>query len=202
MTPPPNYSLWLSPVTSDPAHAAIQGIISSNSARLDTPAFGPHLTLLGSFPLEPDTMLALTNQLASELRAGGHNGIYIHPADVATGSKFYQSVMFQVDGAAQSGVNGAAKLVDVHAAACRVFGRLVPSEDGTSQVPCFFYPHVSLIYSDSTQAERSAYRQSILDDIAAAGRSVSDHSYIAHSIKIVRTDLHPSQWTTLGDIAI
>ena len=133
----PRFSLWL--LLPREAQARFQSLIAGLSARLGTPCFEPHITLLGGLVGSDEALRRQTCALAAA----------IEPFEIrlreATGLDEYHRCLFVE-------VALSAALREAHAAARQVFNQ--PREAD-------FYPHLSLVYGNLEEKEK----ENILDDI-------------------------------------
>ena len=132
------YALWLSP--DGEAFERWQALIAELSARLGTPAFDPHVTLVGGLHGEFEALQQATRQLALE----------IEPMVLPLGASRYLDEYYRclfVD------VDACPALARAQAAAARRFG---PG-------PSPYYPHLSLVYGELPAARK----QQLIAEIGA-----------------------------------
>lgn len=125
-----SYSLWLRP-TGEIAFS-LQQRIQKLSKKYDTPAFEPHVTLLGGLKDSHQQLINLTDTLASSLRP-----FEILLTRAGTGSSFFQSVFVHIKKTNQLSAarERAEKLFDLH-----------PEES--------YMPHLSLLYGDLSTEQK------------------------------------------------
>ncbi|SMO81818.1 2'-5' RNA ligase family protein [Fodinibius sediminis] len=123
------YSLWLQP--SGDVAFRLQERINKMSEKYETPAFAPHITLLGGLELSETELISLTDTLAASL----------HPFEVTLTKagyhdQFYQSLFIHVRN--NKSLNAARDR------ACQLFDL----EDNG------YMPHLSLLYGNLSQNEK------------------------------------------------
>ncbi len=64
MAAPMSYSVWLKPAPDSPFGRQLAGLVASHAAALGTPAFAPHVTLLGGFTAASDVRCLLRRRHA------------------------------------------------------------------------------------------------------------------------------------------
>lgn len=155
-------SLWL--LLPQEVHARFQALITRLSVRLGTPAFGPHITLLGGLTGTEEDLCRRTRVLAGALRS-----FEVRLLEAAWLDEYYRCLFVEV---APSRALSAA-----HEAAGRHFDQ---------QPDARFYPHLSLVYGKLGQKEK----MQILDDI---GKTFDESVRIEH-IALYDTSGPPSEW--------
>lgn len=156
------YSLWLQP-SGDIAYR-LQERINKMSKKYKTPAFAPHVTLLGGLSVSETELIPLTNTLASSLypfeliltKVGYHN-------------QFYQSLFVHV--------KKSKSLNEARNRACRLFD--LHDADG-------YLPHLSLLYGDLPQKKKERI-------INIMGREFYIR-FSVNSIVLMQTEGTPEQW--------
>lgn len=156
------YSLWLEP-NGDIAYR-LQERINRISQKYGTPAFAPHVTLLGGLKASEIELISLTNTLVSSL----------YPFEVTLTKagytdQFYQALFLKVK---KNRI-----LNEVQERARQLFDR--SDTDG-------YYPHLSLLYGDISQNEK----ERILNII---GREFYIQ-FPVKSIALIQTEGTPEQW--------
>ena len=157
-----SYSVWLKPP--QPLHAAVARLIDTHAAQLGTPAFVPHVTLLGGIACDTEvrgsctavslhvhltlprqaTALRLTQQLAAQLKPLARPTC--RAARAEAGSIYYQCVYIrQHDDLA---------LTAWHETARAVFE--TPAAAGS----CFM-PHMSVVYGNLTAEEKERHVEAV-----------------------------------------
>lgn len=155
-------SLWL--LLPREAHARFQALIARLSARLGTPTFEPHITLLGGIGGTEEDLRQRTAALARELAPFEARLLE------ATGlDEYYRCLFVEV---ALSRALAAAR-----EAAGRRFDRLLGAG---------FYPHLSLVYGDLEEGEK----EKILDEI---GRYF-DETVRIEELALYETSVPPPAW--------
>lgn len=162
MTAAPRYALWL-PLP-DAARARYGELIRRLSERCATPAFGPHVTLLGGLGGEERVLTQQTQRLAETLAP-----FDIRLLEAAYRDEYHRALFVEV---ALSQPLHAAR-----AAARQAFERRL--DEG-------FYPHLSLLYGDVSGREKEA----ILD---GTGRYFDEWVRI-DCIALWRVDGAPAAW--------
>jgi 2'-5' RNA ligase len=158
----PRFSLWL--LLPREAHARFQAIIARLSAQLGTPAFEPHITLLGGLSGAEEDLRQRTRVLACAIKP-----FEARLLKVAWLDDYYRCLFVEV-------VPSRA-LHAAHEAAGRQFDRHL----GTR-----FYPHLSLVYGELEKKEK----EKILDNI---GRSF-DESACIDNLALYDISGPPSVW--------
>ncbi len=116
------FHLWLAPAS--PAYDRLAGVIADLSARYRGPKFDPHLTLLGRLEGEQESLVGLTQQLASALQ----------PFDVRLEAPSYEPLYFRC---LYLPAEPSPPLLQAHQRAKQIFA---------PQSTEAFRPHVSLLY--------------------------------------------------------
>ncbi|MCW9706854.1 2'-5' RNA ligase family protein [Fodinibius salsisoli] len=156
------YSLWLQP-NGDIAYQ-LQERIKKLSKKYKTPAFAPHVTLLGSLSASETELISLTNTLASSL----------HPTELFLTKAGYQNQFYQ---SLFVHVKKDTSLKEMRGMACRLF-------DKPDTEP--YKPHLSLLYGDLSQKEK----ERILN---ITGREFHIR-FSVNSIVLMQTEGQPEQW--------
>lgn len=160
-------SLWLMPEAEPREHLA--ALIARLAARLSTPAFAPHVTLLAAIDGAPrEDVLATARTLAASLRP------FAVRLDGVEGRDEYFRCLF-----VRAVVD--APLHAAHAAAARAFRR---------QPDPAFLPHLSLVYGELTTGDKR------LLTLELAGSLVT--SFEADRLHVWRTQGAVSDWRELG----
>lgn len=133
----PHFSLWLALPAA--ARERFQALIARLAARLDTPVFPPHVTLLGGLSGEEPDLCRRAARLARELQP-----FDVRLLGLAWRDEYYRCLFVEVA--------PSRALRDAFDAAQGVFGRREPGA---------FYPHLSLVYGDLGEPEK----QTVADDI-------------------------------------
>ncbi len=158
----PRFSLWL-PLPRE-AHERFQALIARLSARLGTPAFEPHITLLGGLTGAEEDLRQRTRALACAIKS-----FEVRLLEVAWLDDYYRCLFVEV--AASRTLHAARE------AAGRQFDRHLDTG---------FYPHLSLVYGELEEKEK----EQILDDI---GRSF-DESVRIENLALYDTSGPPPVW--------
>lgn len=156
------FSLWL--FLPQEAHERFQALIARLSARLGTPTFEPHITLIGSLTGAEEDLRRRTHALATAIKA-----FEVRLLKATWRDEYYRCLFVEV---ARSRA-----LQVAHEAAGQQFDRR-PDAD--------FYPHLSLVYGDLEQKNK----EEILDDI---GRSF-DESIRVEYLVLYETSGPPPAW--------
>jgi len=135
----PRFSLWL--LLPREAHARFQAIIARLSAQLGTPAFEPHITLLGGLSGAEEDLRQRTRVLACAIKP-----FEARLLKVAWLDDYYRCLFVEVA--------PSRALHDAHEAARQVFNQR--SNAG-------FYPHLSLVYGNLEEKEKTT----ILNEIGS-----------------------------------
>jgi 2'-5' RNA ligase len=160
-------SLWLMPEAEPRDRLA--ALIARLAARLSTPAFAPHVTLLAAIAgAPPKDVLATARTLAADLRP-----FAVHFEGVEGRDEYFRCLF------ARAVVD--APLHAAHAAAARAFRR---------QPDPAFFPHLSLVYGALPAQDK---RQLTLE---LAGSLVM--SFAADRLHVWRTQGAVSDWRELG----
>lgn len=129
------YALWLSPAGT--ARERLQALIALLAARLGTPAFAPHVTLLAGLTPAHD-MPRATRALATQLEP-----LSLRLGRVKYLDEYYRSLFVEVE----------ATRALLHARACAV--------ERFASAPSAYYPHLSLVYGELA-AQR---KQDLIDEL-------------------------------------
>jgi 2'-5' RNA ligase len=155
-------SLWLAP--EGEAGRRLGALIDRLAARLGTPAFPPHVTLLPGVELPDDEALEASRALARSLPP-----LSVRLEDVEGSREFFRCLV--VRAAAD------APLLAAHAAAARAFAR--PADPD-------FFPHLSLVYGS---LEGSVQRA-----LAAEVRPLVPAAFAAATLRVWRTAGRVARW--------
>jgi Cyclic phosphodiesterase-like protein len=136
-------SLWLMP--DDASAQRLSALVSSLAARLGTPVFPPHVTLLHGLARDEQTIVGLAAGLAEHLA-----GQAVSLGPVEAQSEFFRSLYLRVE--------PAASLRSAHARAAQAFGVPPDSE---------YLPHLSLVYGRLDTAEKDRIAASVVSDVPA-----------------------------------
>jgi 2'-5' RNA ligase len=125
------HSLWLMP---EPAERArLEALIARLAARLGTPPFPPHVTLLGLLPGAPDALLEATRALGRQTPP-----LTLHLTRSGGQDAFFRCFYVEVE--------AAAALEAFHAHAVARFG---------ARTPAPFFPHLSLVYGALSSEQKA-----------------------------------------------
>ena len=136
------FSLWLTPEGS--AYERFGEIIARLSGRYGTPAFQPHVTLLGELPGPEDHVLERCGDLARHLRP-----LALRPAAVDHGDTYFHCVFVEIE-----------PTPELRAARERALELL-----GGHDVA--FHPHLSLLYGDFSAREKEAVVADVARDMGS-----------------------------------
>ncbi len=155
-------SLWLMP---DGASAErLSALVSSLAARLGTPAFPPHVTLIHGLVRDEEAIVDLTGGLVEHLA-----GQSVSFGPVEAQPEFFRCLYLRVE--------PATSLRDAHALAAKTFG-VPPDAD--------YLPHLSLVYGSLDAAEK--------DRIAAAAVAEVPPTITLTAIEVWRTEGPVGEW--------
>lgn len=174
-----SYSWWLQPPVGGALHAFATSQIELHAAQLRTVRFAPHVTLLGGVAFPSDAAaVAATTELARRL-AGLKPRCRVSHAEA--GRIFYQCVYLRC------GDDEA--LSKAHALAQDVCGLSAATQPT-------YMPHLSLIYGNVDEAERSAR----VETVASALRELTDSSFLPSSVYLWRTPAGKTEdWALLSE---
>jgi len=141
------FSLWL--LLPREAHERFQALIAELSARLGTPRFEPHITLLGGLTGSEEALRRQTRALAAAIEP-----FEVRLLEAAGLNEYYRCLFVEL------ALSGA--LQDTHEAARQVFDQ---------RLDAGFYPHLSLVYGNLEEKKK----ENILDDI---GRHFDENLHI------------------------
>lgn len=157
------WSLWIEPGAGDAELAAqLTAAIASLAGEYGTPAFRPHVTLLGAFEATAEAACALVHEVASQLQP-----FEVGWGSVRTGVSYYQAVFL----------------------ACERSAELLAAHERASVLhagpgPCDFMPHLSLMYTDADAGART--------EVAAALQrrwpELGSGAFVAHGVRLMETD--------------
>lgn len=156
------YSLWLCPVGE--IAFSLKQHIQKLSEKHNTPAFDPHVTLLGGLQASRQELVDLTETLASSIRP-----FEILLTRAGTGTSFYQSLFVRV--------KETKPLLDARKKAEKLFEHH-PEEN--------YMPHLSLMYGDIVREQK----ERILN---AMGREFHIR-FSVQSLFLVETTGQPREW--------
>lgn len=160
-------SLWLMPEGEPRDRLAEE--IARLSARLSTPAFAPHVTLLAAIEdASPEDVLATARTLARSLRP-----FAVHLHGVAGRDEYFRCLF------ARAALD--APLRAAHAAAARAFGR---------QPDSAFLPHLSLVYGELPPKDRQRLSAELASSLVP--------SFEAGRLHVWRTQGAVGDWRELG----
>jgi len=164
------FSLWLIPDYSTKQHAALRSIIDRVSRVFNTPAFDPHVTLLGGIEQTREVVLRRAKQFADKQRP-----FEIFLGDI--GSKANPMQIFF------SEVKKTEELADARVACSDIM-------IGTRNYQHF--PHLSLAYGDLTNEQVEVLK----DEIARSSFKPEQSSFVAWGVSVWNTfTLNPRDWT-------
>jgi 2'-5' RNA ligase len=132
------YSVWLVPDRDSTAYRQLAETIEDYAEAYDTPAFDPHVTILGSISDEQDRIARQIEDLVT-----GYDPLELPLTNVHCSTTTHQCVFQFVD--------PNEPLFELHRDAVRSF----------DAAPGMYVPHVSLLYSDVGMAERVRLVQEI-----------------------------------------
>lgn len=164
------YSLWL--LLPREAQERVQALIARLSARLGTPAFEPHITLLGSLTGTEEDLRRRTRALAGTIES-----FEVRLLEAAWLDEYYRCLFVEVA--------PSRALQDAHEAAKRQFDRRLDAD---------FYPHLSLVYGELEEKEK----EQILDDI---GRYF-DESIRIEELALYDTSGPPPVWRCIERVGL
>lgn len=162
--------LWLLPPAS--VHDRFAALIGALSQRLRTPAFQPHITLLGSLEFPQNEVVSRTAALAAELPA-----VPIHLTDIGWSDAYFRCLYIRAE--------RTPPLLTVHRIASRHFERLPDTQ---------FMPHLSLIYGNLS----AEVKQRIANEI---GLSI-DAVFHIDRIGICLANESPADWRVIQTFAL
>ena len=180
-----SYSVWLRPPPGSSLGKLTASLIDDHAARLSTPRFVPHVTLLGGVACEShEAALKATRALASSLRALRCQPV-CRGAHVEAGSLFYQCVYWRMELEEQ--------LVQAHAEARVAFA--APAEGAV------FMPHLSLVYGELSEEVKAAEVESASAELAELDEE--ERSFAPHSLALWWTPAGESDsWVQIEDVMI
>ena len=173
------YSLWMTP-TEETVHTTLSSAISTTSQLANTPAFPPHMTLLGGLTppaMDEEELKATTASLAASLSPYTATTTHVDTLP----DSVYRCVFLRVDPTDD--------VVAAWAAAKSAFAITDGDYDGKYDS---YMPHVSLVYSDmdpDARAQTAATIASSLDNI----------SFTCSSIQLWDTSGYYTNWRLLGE---
>ena len=166
----PNYSLWLMPPLH--IHRRLKQIILRLSRGLCSPAFEPHVTLLGRLNGTETELVSNTRLLASRL-----NPIVIQFEQVDYLKEYFRCLFIRVAWSSE--------LLDAYRTAVEVFGTDPQSE---------FMPHLSLVYADLKEEAK-------IKVIRDTGTSFQD-CFQVQNIHLYSTSGSPENWYRVCQFAL
>ena len=164
-----SYSVWMKASPTSSLHRLASALIEEHAAKLQTPRFVPHVTLLGGFSADDDaSALQATQALAATLRSE-HLRPVCRLKQVQQGSLFYQCVYVRME--------DSDLLSRAHAHARLAFNSPAPSSS--------FMPHLSIIYGELDTQTKAACAARVAS--AFAGLPLSEADFIADELALWRT---------------
>jgi 2'-5' RNA ligase len=165
-------SLWLCPAGA--VQARLDGLIQSLAARLGTPAFPPHVTLVGGSSVPEATARDACADLAGQI-----SPLRIRSAGLSESERFFRAVVIELDGSPEL---ESARQAAVSALAA---------------VPSPLRPHLSLVYGRLARQDRRAVVQSLaaLRDLVGLEVEVVD-------LELVLTEGPPAAWQGLARVPL
>ena len=210
MSVPMSYSVWLKPAPDSALGRSLAKMVARHAAELGTPAFAPHVTLLGGFTAEDDVRatpcvaqlhtlraeacvhrpqdaaLRATRALADRVRA-------LSPLprcrakSVQAGRLYYQCVYVLCED-------------DQALTAAHQLARDVFSSAGSAGPT--FMPHASVVYGDLDEAEKAARAASVADELAPLLAS-GEASFTPTALALWRTRAgHTTEWTEVAEVPL
>lgn len=164
------YALWLCPAAADEEH--LTELVAATASREGTPAFRPHLTLLGAMPGPEGERASQAAALAQRLQPFGLRG-----TAVTAQADYYRGVVLEVALTRE--------LAAARSLAAAIFQyRLEPS----------YRPHISLVYGNLPVLRKA--------EVAAELAHLADADYRAGCLEVVALDGAPSDWRTVVRLAL
>ncbi|MGE5241783.1 MAG: 2'-5' RNA ligase family protein [Bacteroidota bacterium] len=157
------HTLWL--LLPREAHERYQALIAKLSARCNTLAFEPHVTLLNGLAGDRDDLRRRTRALAEALAP-----FEARLLEVAWRDEYYRCLFVEV-------VRSRA-LLDAHALAGKIFDKRVETD---------FYPHLSLVYGDLDENQKG----NIANDV---GRHIDERLTIGELALYDTGGATPAAW--------
>jgi 2'-5' RNA ligase len=136
----PRFSLWL--LLPREAHERFQSLIAKLSARLGTPLFEPHITLLGGLTGSEEALRRQTRALA-----GATAPFEVRLLEVGCLDEYYRCLFVKI------ALSRA--LQEVHAVARHFFDQSLDAD---------FFPHLSLVYGNLEEKEKENIQNDIGGD--------------------------------------
>lgn len=159
-------SLWLIPEAE--ARKRLAATIADLARRLGTPAFDPHVTLIGSLGQPADSIVAVAERLAANTAP-----LPLRAARVGHRSEYFRCVFLEI--AADAALN------DLQLQARLAFSRLSDPA---------FLAHLSLAYGDVPEAVKQA--------LAGVLEIHRGDNWLVDELQVVRTEGEVGDWRLLG----
>ncbi len=162
------YSLWLMPtgLTFD----RLQVLITQLSEEYETPAFAPHVTLIGELNINKDTAILKTTELAAKLEP-----LHLTMRTAECYDEYFRCVFLKAE--------MTPALLQANAAARAIFG--IHDQET-------FLPHLSLVYGDLDRRTK----QKIVGELG----SRANVAFIAEGIHLYYTGEKPENWHCISKI--
>ncbi len=164
------FSLWLMP--DGESLGRLTTVVGRLAARLGTPAFAPHVTLLAGLAGEEADLVARAEALATRLARLG-----VELAEVEGRDEYFRCLYVRAE--------PAASLRARHGRAAAAFG-VPPDRD--------FLPHLSLVYGRLSADEKQRIAESIESDLPV--------SFEATTLEVWRTEGAVAEWVRRGRFAL
>ncbi|KAJ3228681.1 hypothetical protein HDU81_005991 [Chytriomyces hyalinus] len=126
----PGLSLWLTPHQSTSMDSTLRAIIARYSSELNTPTFGPHVTLLGSILATPEETVARLTEAVKDVEV-----FEVALLDIVTKDQYFQCIMAKAE--------ETRALMSLNAMLRSLFP--APNSVFANEK---FWPHLSLVYGD------------------------------------------------------
>lgn len=162
--------LWLLPPTS--IHDRFAALIDALSRRLRTPAFQPHVTLLGSLEFPQAEVVSRAAALATQLAA-----VPVHLTDIGWSNEYFRCLYIRAE--------RTPALLAAHRIASRHFERSANAQ---------FMPHLSLVYGNLFAAEK----QRLADELGVR----IDAAFDIDRIGICLANGSPTRWRVIRTFAL
>jgi 2'-5' RNA ligase len=159
-------SLWLVPEPE--ARRRLAGTISELAGRLGSPAFEPHVTLLGHLAQPEPDVVAAAVRLASATTP-----LQLRPFRVGQRDEYFRCLFYEI--AAD------AALIDLHMRARLALGR---SDEA------LYFPHLSLVYGELDNAAK--------EELAGPLAPRRGERWRVDELQVVRTDGEAGEWRLLA----
>lgn len=182
------YSLWLKPAAGAPLYQKLAQEIAAQAKEHSSPAFEPHVTLLGGIDGDQDSVLATATSLAAKLQK-----LRLNFLDVSHGATYHRCVYILV-----------AKEPPIMQA-----GQLARQEFGMEGSADAYMPHVSLLYADldptaALQAQAAAV-QRLYGEGSDYSTLLTDTGFTAQSLSVWYTpaeDRSLGSWKQVADLPL